>query len=62
MSFITKLLSKKKSDKILSSEQAVQKLRDIEILLGRKQEFLEKRIEEEVDTARKHGSKNKRGI
>lgn len=44
-----------------SPQEAIQKLRDTEEMLTKKQEFLEKKIEQELTTARKHGTKNKRG-
>lgn len=50
-----------KGSKEPSPQQAIQKLRDTEEMLAKKQEFLEKKIEQEVQTAKKHGLKNKRG-
>lgn len=44
-----------------SPQDAIQKLRETEDLLSKKQDFLEKKIEEELAAARKHGTKNKRG-
>uniref|UniRef100_A0A0N5AHI2 Charged multivesicular body protein 4b n=1 Tax=Syphacia muris TaxID=451379 RepID=A0A0N5AHI2_9BILA len=41
-------------------QDAIQKLRETEEMLIKKQEFLEKKIAAEVATARKHGTKNKR--
>ncbi|XP_008319413.1 charged multivesicular body protein 4b [Cynoglossus semilaevis] len=49
-----------KGSKEPSPQQAIQKLRDTEEMLAKKQEFLEKKIEQEVQTAKKHGLKNKR--
>ncbi|KAK2520877.1 Chmp4b [Columba livia] len=43
-----------------SPQDAIQKLRETEDLLSKKQDFLEKKIEEELAAARKHGTKNKR--
>lgn len=40
--------------------EAIQKLRETENMLIKKQEFLETKIELELDTARKNGTKNKR--
>lgn len=40
--------------------QAIQKLRDTEEMLGKKSAHLEKKVDEEIQTARKHGTKNKR--
>lgn len=42
--------------------EAIQKLRETENMLIKKQEFLESKIEEELNTARKNASKNKRGM
>ena len=50
-----------KGEKPLTTSQAIQKLRETEDMLMKKQEFLEKKIEQEVDTAKKNGTKNKRG-
>lgn len=44
-----------------SPQEAIQRLRDTEEMLSKKQEFLEKKIEQELAAARKHGTKNKRG-
>ena len=45
-----------------SPQQAIQKLRETEEMLSKKSDLLEKRIEEELTTAKKHGMKNKRGV
>ena len=44
-----------------SSQVAIQKLRETEEMLGKKTDFLEKKIEQEAAIAKKHGMKNKRG-
>lgn len=62
MSFFGKLFSGKKGEPAPTPSEAIQKLRDIENMLTKKQEFLEKKIEVEIDTARKNGTKNKRGM
>lgn len=41
-------------------QEAIQKLRETEEMLVKKQDFLEKKIESEISTARRHGTKNKR--
>ena len=41
--------------------QAIQKLRETEEMLIKKQEFLEKKIDQELEIAKKNGTKNKRG-
>ncbi|PZC83228.1 charged multivesicular body protein 4b [Helicoverpa armigera] len=60
MSFLGKLFGGKKEEKGPSTHEAIQKLRETEELLLKKQEFLEKKIELEIQTARKNGTKNKR--
>merc|ERR1712227_238609 len=41
-------------------QEAIQKLRETEDMLNKKADFLEKKIEQELATAKKHGTKNKR--
>ncbi|XP_072007734.1 charged multivesicular body protein 4c isoform X1 [Engystomops pustulosus] len=43
-----------------SAQEALFRLRETEEMLSKKQEYLEKKIEQELATARKHGTKNKR--
>lgn len=62
MSFLGKIFGGKKEEKGPTTHEAIQKLRETEELLLKKQEFLERKIETEIQTARKHGTKNKRGI
>lgn len=50
-----------KGEKAPSPQDAIQKLRETEDMLSKKQEFLEKKIEAELLTAKKNGTKNKRG-
>ncbi|GBP45306.1 Charged multivesicular body protein 4b [Eumeta japonica] len=61
MSFLGKIFGGKKEEKGPTTHEAIQKLRETEELLLKKQDFLEKKIEQEIQTARKHGTKNKRG-
>ncbi|XP_061641817.1 charged multivesicular body protein 4b-like isoform X1 [Phyllopteryx taeniolatus] len=49
-----------KGGKAPTPQEAVQKLRETEEMLAKKQEFLEKKIEQETVTAKKHGMKNQR--
>ncbi|XP_069508251.1 charged multivesicular body protein 4b [Ambystoma mexicanum] len=49
-----------KSGKGPTPQEAIQRLRDTEEMLSKKQEFLEKKIEQELQSAKKHGTKNKR--
>ncbi|KAF9822469.1 hypothetical protein SFRURICE_006552 [Spodoptera frugiperda] len=60
MSFLGKLFGGKKEEKGPTTHEAIQKLRETEELLLKKQEFLEKKIDIEIQTARKNGTKNKR--
>uniref|UniRef100_A0A3P9M2J6 Charged multivesicular body protein 4C n=1 Tax=Oryzias latipes TaxID=8090 RepID=A0A3P9M2J6_ORYLA len=43
-----------------SAQEAIHRLRETEEMLTKKQEYLEKKIEQEIATAKKHGTKNKR--
>lgn len=61
MSFFGKMFGGKKEQAPTTGE-AIQKLRETENMLIKKQEFLESKIEEELNTARKNASKNKRGM
>lgn len=61
MSFLGKIFGTKKEEKGPSTEDAIQKLRSTEEMLIKKQEFLEKKIEQEVAIAKKNGTTNKRG-
>lgn len=45
-----------------SQKNTLEKLRDLEDLLQRKQTHLETRIGDLIGEARKHGTKNKRGV
>lgn len=54
--------SKHKSKGGPSAQEAIHKLRETEEMLTKKQDYLEKRIEQEIAIAKKHGTKNKRGI
>lgn len=51
----------KKKDVARKVEEAIQKLREMEEMLRKKQDFLEEKIEQEIETAKKNGFKNKRG-
>lgn len=61
MSFFGKMFGGKKEVAPTTGE-AIQKLRDTENMLVKKQEFLETKIDGELDIARKNGTKNKRGM
>jgi len=61
MSFFGKLFGGKGGkDDPVSTGEAIQKLRETEDMLMKKQDFLEKKITEEVTTARKNAKTNKR--
>lgn len=60
MSFFSNMFGGKKVVAPTTGE-AIQQLRETENMLTKKQEFLEKKIELELDVARKNGTKNKRG-
>ena len=61
MSFFGKVFgSGKKGEKAPTTGEAIQKLRETEDMLMKKQEFLEKKIELELDVARKNAKTNKR--
>lgn len=61
MSFFGKMFGGKKAEPQPTTGEAIQKLRETENMLIKKQDFLEKKIDLELDTARKNGTKNKRG-
>uniref|UniRef100_A0A3Q2V8G6 Charged multivesicular body protein 4C n=1 Tax=Haplochromis burtoni TaxID=8153 RepID=A0A3Q2V8G6_HAPBU len=52
--------SKHKSKGNPSAQEAIHKLRETEEMLTKKQDYLEKKIEQEIAIAKKHGTKNKR--
>ncbi|XP_074503776.1 charged multivesicular body protein 4b [Sebastes fasciatus] len=60
MSLIAKLFGGGKSGKAPTPQDAIQRLRETEEMLAKKQDFLEKKIEVELVTAKKNGTKNKR--
>ncbi|XP_061745151.1 charged multivesicular body protein 4b-like isoform X1 [Nerophis ophidion] len=60
MALFGKLFGGSKGGKGPSPQEAVQKLRETEEMLSKKQDFLEKKIEQELQVARKNGVKNKR--
>lgn len=61
MSFLTKMFGGGKKETTINTSEAIQNLRDTENLLIKKQEYLEKKVEQEIETAKKNGVKNKRG-
>ena len=61
MSFLGRMFGGKKGDKAPTPQEAIQRLRETEDMLTKKSDFLEKKIEQELATVKKHGTKNKRG-
>ena len=45
-----------------SPQEAIHRLRETEEMLTKKQDYLEKKIEQEIIIAKKNGTKNKRGM
>merc|ERR550532_3390879 len=60
LSFFGKLFGKGSDKDPVTTGEAIQKLRETEDMLMKKQEFLEKKIDQEVATARKNAKTNKR--
>ncbi|KAK6178435.1 hypothetical protein SNE40_013225 [Patella caerulea] len=60
MSLLAKLFGGGKKDQVPSPAEAIQRLREVEEMLLKKSDFLEKKIGQEIATAKKHGTKNKR--
>lgn len=60
MSFFSKVFGGKKDDKAPTTSEAIQKLRATEEMLVKKQEYLEKKIEQELVIVKKNGTANKR--
>uniref|UniRef100_A0A1A7Y5W2 Charged multivesicular body protein 4B n=1 Tax=Iconisemion striatum TaxID=60296 RepID=A0A1A7Y5W2_9TELE len=61
MSFLAKFFGTGgKGGKPPTPQEAIQRLRETEEMLAKKQDFLEKKIEQELITAKKNGTKNKR--
>ncbi|XP_043279519.1 charged multivesicular body protein 4c [Venturia canescens] len=60
MNFFSKVFGGKEKVSAPTTAEAIQKLRETEDMLGKKQAFLEGKIEQEIVIARKNGTKNKR--
>ncbi|CAH0550386.1 unnamed protein product [Brassicogethes aeneus] len=60
MSFFGKLFGGSKEKAAPTTGEAIQKLRETEDMLFKKQDFLEKKIQQEIVTAKANASKNKR--
>lgn len=61
MSFFKNLFGGKKAEAAPSTSESIQKLRDTENMLFKKQEFLEQKLEQELKIAKENASSNKRG-
>lgn len=61
MSFFKNLFGGKKAEPAPSTSESIQKLRDTENMLFKKQEFLEQKLEQELQIAKTNASSNKRG-
>jgi charged multivesicular body protein 4 len=57
---LQKMFGSGKGGKGPSAQDAIQKLRETEMMLNKKSEFLEKKIEDELKLAKQYGTKNKR--
>ena len=60
MSLFSKIFGKSNSEKTPTPQEAIQKLLEIEELMTKRQDVLEKKINDELNTARTNGIKNKR--
>lgn len=60
MSVFKSMFSKSSKEKPPTPQEAIQKIRDVEDLLNKKSQYIEKKIQDELDVARKNGVKNKR--
>jgi hypothetical protein len=61
MSLFDRIFGKNQKGKAPTPHEAIQRIREVEELLQKKSDFLEKKIETELDIAKKNGTKNKRG-
>lgn len=60
MSFFSRIFGKNKDGSVPTPQEAMQKLQETCDMLSKKSDFLEKKIAAELQTAKKHGTKNKR--
>ena len=61
MSMFGKIFGFKKDEKSITTGEAIQKLRETEEMLIKKQDYYEKKIEQELGLAKANATKNKRG-
>lgn len=62
MSFFKNIFGGKKAEPAPTTSESIQKLRDTENMLLKKQEFLEQKLEAELKIAKENASSNKRGM
>ena len=62
MSFLNKMFGGGKRDKVQTTQESIQQLRETEDLLTKKLEHFDKRIATEIELAKKHGVKNKKRL
>ncbi|XP_005110710.1 charged multivesicular body protein 4c [Aplysia californica] len=60
MSLLKKLFGDGKKEKTPTPQEGIQRLREVEEMLMKKSDFLEKKIDAEIATAKKNGTRNKR--
>ena len=60
MSLFTRIFGKNAKEKPPTPQDAIQRIREVEELLGKQTDYFEKKIEGELEMAKKHGTKNKR--
>lgn len=60
MSLLKRIFGNGKNDKAPTSSEAIQRLIEVEEMLNKKSEFLEKKIETQINIAKSNGTKNKR--
>lgn len=60
MDMVAKMFGLGKKGERPSPQQAIQKLKETEEILNKKTEFLEKKLDKELQTAKKNGTKNRR--
>ena len=61
MSLLKRLFGNK-SEKNPTAQEGIQRLRDVEGMLNKKSEFLERKIEEQIIIAKENSKRNKRGM
>ena len=61
MSIFQRLFGKPNGKETPSAQEAIQKLLQIEELMIKRQNVLEKKVDEEIKIAKQNGTKNKRG-